>query len=212
MTNVNGHAAVSALQLRPPAKRADLWQQDLLRQARLMRQESGKARKRGRQTSSVVAEHPALKLVDMTVDLDPPSPLLAGKPKTAEGVSKRKRQPQPAPPARPESKPEPAPGQPPKARKKPVTGPHKPALPDNPEGAAASGKRKPGRKPQPVTVPDTGTKKDTVLALLRRPNGASLAELIQATGWQSHYADVRIMPTCVGSPACGAVIAAMESA
>jgi hypothetical protein len=30
--------------------------------------------------------------------------------------------------------------------------------------------------------------------------------------WQTHYADVQIMPTCVGNPACGAVIAAMESA
>jgi hypothetical protein len=29
---------------------------------------------------------------------------------------------------------------------------------------------------------------------------------------KKHYADVRIMPTCVGNPACGAVIAAMESA
>ena len=27
-----------------------------------------------------------------------------------------------------------------------------------------------------------------------------------------HYADVRIMPTCVGNPVCGAGIAAMESA
>jgi hypothetical protein len=29
---------------------------------------------------------------------------------------------------------------------------------------------------------------------------------------KAHYADVRIMPTCVGNPACGAGIAAMESA
>ncbi len=29
---------------------------------------------------------------------------------------------------------------------------------------------------------------------------------------KNHYADVRIMPTCVGNPACGAGIAAMESA
>jgi hypothetical protein len=27
-----------------------------------------------------------------------------------------------------------------------------------------------------------------------------------------HYADVRIMPTCIENPACGAGIAAMESA
>ena len=29
---------------------------------------------------------------------------------------------------------------------------------------------------------------------------------------KKHYADVRIMPTCVGNPVCGAGIAAMESA
>jgi hypothetical protein len=29
---------------------------------------------------------------------------------------------------------------------------------------------------------------------------------------KAHYADVRIMPTCVGNPACGAGIAVMESA
>ncbi len=35
---------------------------------------------------------------------------------------------------------------------------------------------------------------------------------ISGPGSLQHYADVRIMPTCVGNPACGAVIAAMESA
>jgi hypothetical protein len=30
------------------------------------------------------------------------------------------------------------------------------------------------------------SKKDTVLALLRRPRGTTLKELMQATGWQSH--------------------------
>jgi len=35
---------------------------------------------------------------------------------------------------------------------------------------------------------------------------------MEATGWQKHYADVRIMPTCVGNPVCGVGIAAMESA
>ena len=29
---------------------------------------------------------------------------------------------------------------------------------------------------------------------------------------KAHYADVRIMPTCVGNPVCGTGIAAMESA
>jgi Protein of unknown function (DUF3489). len=57
-----------------------------------------------------------------------------------------------------------------------------------------------------------GSKKAIVLELVRRPDGAILKDIMEATGWQAHYADVRIMPTCVGNPACGAVIAAMESA
>jgi hypothetical protein len=57
-----------------------------------------------------------------------------------------------------------------------------------------------------------GSKTAKVLDLLKRPGGASLKELRKTTGCQAHYADVRIMPTCVGNPACGAGIAAMESA
>ncbi len=57
-----------------------------------------------------------------------------------------------------------------------------------------------------------GSKTAKILDLLKRPGGATSKELQKATGWQPHYADVQIMPTCVGNPACGAVIAAMESA
>jgi len=57
-----------------------------------------------------------------------------------------------------------------------------------------------------------GSKKAIVIDLLKRPEGATMAEIAEATGWQAHYADVRIMPTCVGNPACGAGIAAIESA
>ncbi len=60
--------------------------------------------------------------------------------------------------------------------------------------------------------PRTGSKTAKVLDMLKRPGGATAKELMKATGWQPHYADVQIMPTCVGNPACGAVIAAMESA
>ena len=57
-----------------------------------------------------------------------------------------------------------------------------------------------------------GSKKAIVLDMLKRPDGATLADIMSATSWQAHYADVRIMPTCAGNPACGAGIAAMESA
>ena len=57
-----------------------------------------------------------------------------------------------------------------------------------------------------------GSKTAQVVAMLQRKNGATLSEIMQSMGWQKHYADVQIMPTCVGNPACGAVIAAMESA
>jgi hypothetical protein len=50
------------------------------------------------------------------------------------------------------------------------------------------------------------------IAMMSRKDGATAAELIKKFGWLPHYADVRIMPTCVGNPVCGAGIAAMESA
>jgi hypothetical protein len=36
--------------------------------------------------------------------------------------------------------------------------------------------------------------------------------MVQATGWQQHYADVLVMPTIIGNPACVAESAAMKSA
>jgi hypothetical protein len=62
------------------------------------------------------------------------------------------------------------------------------------------------------TGPREGSKTARVVAMLKRENGATLEEIMQQMAWQKHYADVQIMPTCVGNPACGAVIAAMESA
>lgn len=57
-----------------------------------------------------------------------------------------------------------------------------------------------------------GSKTAQVVAMLQREGGATLVEIMEKMDWQKHYADVQIMPTCVGNPACGAVIAAMESA
>ena len=39
-----------------------------------------------------------------------------------------------------------------------------------------------------------GTKQATLIAMLKRPEGADLDEIAEATNWQKHYADVRIMP------------------
>ena len=39
-----------------------------------------------------------------------------------------------------------------------------------------------------------GTKQDMLITMLRAPEGATIAEIVAATGWQAHYADPRIMP------------------
>jgi hypothetical protein len=45
-----------------------------------------------------------------------------------------------------------------------------------------------------VPVIRVGTKQATLIAMLRAPEGATIDEIMAATGWLSHYADVRIMP------------------
>ena len=57
-----------------------------------------------------------------------------------------------------------------------------------------------------------GSKKAIVLDLIGRKEGATLQDIMAATDWLAHYADVQIMPTCVCNPACGTGIAAMKSA
>ena len=39
-----------------------------------------------------------------------------------------------------------------------------------------------------------GTKQAQLIAMLRRREGATIAQIVDATGWQPHYADTRIMP------------------
>ena len=48
--------------------------------------------------------------------------------------------------------------------------------------------RAPGRTGTAAPIPsaDAPSKLETILALLARPGGASLAELVAATGWQAH--------------------------
>lgn len=59
---------------------------------------------------------------------------------------------------------------------------------------------------------ERSNKKAEVIALMKRAKGATLADIMELTAWQKHYADVRIMPTCVGNLAGGTGIAAMKSA
>ena len=67
---------------------------------------------------------------------------------------------------------------------------------------------------EPAKTPRTrdNTKQAQVIAMLRRPEGATIAQICEATDWQQHYADVLVMPTCVGNLACVAEIAALGSA
>src|SRR5580658_4669493 len=39
---------------------------------------------------------------------------------------------------------------------------------------------------RPATAPRSGSKTETILDLLKRPDGVSLKELVKATGWQPH--------------------------
>jgi len=50
---------------------------------------------------------------------------------------------------------------------------------------------------QDLTTPiqRTGTKQEELIAMLRADCGTTIKEIMAATGWQAHYADVRIMPT-----------------
>jgi Protein of unknown function (DUF3489) len=80
------------------------------------------------------------------------------------------------------------------------------------KAAAANKVAKPPNKSAKKSEMREGSKTAQVVAMLQRKGGATLAEITAKMGWQKHYADVQIMPTCVGNPACGAGIAAMESA
>ncbi len=60
---------------------------------------------------------------------------------------------------------------------------------------ADSAKTTPAEDSAPkMRTPREGTKQATLIAMLRAPDGATIAEIMAATGWQSHYADARIMP------------------
>ena len=53
--------------------------------------------------------------------------------------------------------------------------------------AALAGKSaRPPRDPARPRMPREGTKQQQVLAMLRRPEGATVAQIAEATGWQAH--------------------------
>jgi hypothetical protein len=62
--------------------------------------------------------------------------------------------------------------------------------------------------PMPPTQ-RAGTKQAMLIAMLHAPEGATMEAIITATGWQAHYADVRIMPmykmVLVFRPVCSLV-------
>ena len=59
---------------------------------------------------------------------------------------------------------------------------------------AADHKRAGDTTPTKQPIQRAGTKQAMLIALLQAPDGATMDTIMVATGWQSHYADVRIMP------------------
>ena len=84
--------------------------------------------------------------------------------------------------------------QPPKATKRAHVAPHKRRVaPGKPRSGkkASSAERRPksqkaAKQAKPAAGAREGSKAAKVLSLLRRPDGASLKELMKATGWLAH--------------------------
>ena len=84
--------------------------------------------------------------------------------------------------------------QPPKTTKRAHVAPHKrrvaPAKPRPGKKASSTEQRpksqKAAKQAKPATGAREGSKAAKVLGLLRRPDGASLRELMKATGWLAH--------------------------
>jgi hypothetical protein len=187
MNNVNGHAGLSGLQLCPQSGSEDMTKRQLRRMARQIRQENVEEAKRRRlMPPTPLPVRPALKLVHATVELGSPAGTMQSKSAGAKPPqSKQKRRPEAAIPATAEHNQEPAPAKPPKGKRKAASTAQKPTRSTPGQHGGGTG-GKPGKRPRSVATSESGTKKETVLGLLRRPQGATVAELMQATGWQSH--------------------------
>ncbi len=74
-----------------------------------------------------------------------------------------------------------------KSRKSSANSTASPAKRDTPTRKAVRAKGTPRPKdPEHATTCATATKQDHCLQLLARPDGATLSELVAATGWQPH--------------------------
>lgn len=69
-----------------------------------------------------------------------------------------------------------------------ATSQRRPAKPEGGRKSAKSAKAKPARKSKTAAKPKArrANKKAEVIDLMRRPSGATLAEIIESTGWQRH--------------------------
>ena len=65
---------------------------------------------------------------------------------------------------------------------------------ESPKTTARTSKAKPATAGPREAKTREGTKQAAMIAMLRQPDGATVDEIAAATGWQKHYADVRIMP------------------
>ncbi len=197
LRHLNGHAALHALQLPMTPPRMDDGARELSRRSQRL-ERGGKLLRRGAQPTvgtmpvSGQLAAPARnqpRLVQTTIDMSWPAEMAAGKPRPNErGGQPQPRTPaaEPAVPATPEGHQRQIPARQPVPRKARVASHKPPVATSGEESAGNGGSGKRGRKGQPVPASAEGTKKALVLAMLRRPQGATLADLVQATGWQSH--------------------------
>ena len=63
-----------------------------------------------------------------------------------------------------------------------------------------------------VMPPNKETKLTVIIKLLTRPEGATVDDMVAATGWLKHYADLRIMPMFAAKPTWEAAIAVRDAA